>query len=243
MNKKLLFLLPLFFGAFMVVQGGCQGDEEVLGPVPDTNYFAVEAETGSMGPALGLCYYVKHYSEYRGLSGFAFVGHVDAILDDDELAQFREENCFEGFTGCSNYPVVEVSVEEMVTGDTPTHARTRLMISSVRAEEVSKWYEGKRVLVFARHFHGPDNGNGFTNHHATFIFDDGYAFATSSQGFSHDFGQSAVTENQLRERVRELKKADPAECRWDQDGKLKERSSNPNGPDVANEEHTDSPRY
>ena len=39
--------------------------------------------------------------------------------------------------------------------------------------------------------------------------------------FSHDFGQSAVTENQLRERVRELKKADPAECRWDQDGKLK----------------------
>ncbi|HHW97951.1 MAG: hypothetical protein ACOX51_02670 [Myxococcota bacterium] len=232
-----------WFGAFLLVQLGCQAEEEALGPVPETNYVMVETETASMAPAIGLCYYVQQYSEYRGLPGFSFVGRVESVLDGDELAQFRDENCFEGFTGCSYYPVVNVSVEDMLMGDLPTGGHTQVMIAPLRAEEVSKWYPGKRVLIFARNFNDLGNEAGLTNFHATFILDDGYAFATSAEGLKHDFGTSAVTENELLARVGELKKADPTECPWDQDGKLKNEPTTSPAPDSTNSEYTSGPRY
>ena len=40
----------------------------------------------------------------------------------------------------------------------------------------------KARAIFARNFNDLGNEAGLTNFHATFILDDGYAFATSAEG-------------------------------------------------------------
>lgn len=237
------FFWTTWVGVLLLSLGNCTGDEATQSPAPEANYVIVETQSASMAPALGLCYYVQHYPEYRGLPGFSFVGRVETVLDGGDLTRFREENCFENFTGCGYYSVAEVSVEDMLMGDPPKTGRVKLMIAPLRAEEVSKWYLGSRVVVFARNFLAGDNGAGLTNYYATYLFDKGYAFATSAEGLKYDFGTAAVREDELLSKVRELNRADPAACPWDQYGKLKGNDTIVPFPDASGSEFTDGPRY
>ena len=202
----------------------CSHETTEQARVPDSQFLAIDPGTASMMKAPGLCYFAQYFPDYRGISGVIFVGKVTKMLSDDDIAGFRQQYCFDGFTGCWSYPVVEIGIEAVLKGEAQIGATARLMIAPLRVDEAAKWYPDSRIVVFARRFKSDSNDALLTNVQATYFLKEGYALGTSDEALRFDFGESAVSEQTFVETVQRRLAENPDDCAWDEYAGLRKAS-------------------